>query len=722
LNPIKQLMARIYIFVLSLLISGPFVMAQPVNESTPEANRTAALELYEAGDYFNALTKLEKAYEDFKVEDYIYKMGMCAFHLRDYRGAERFFTRMMRRDKAGNYPDAQFWKARMMKMSGKYEEAIGEFNDILKSDADPEIKRRAQLELTGANMAVEAPELKRLTFTNAGKDLNTPGGEGSVFVAPDGQTLYYSSSSQNEVITLKDDAVEPLSRANRANWTQNKDEWAWSAMGELGEMVNREDYHTGSISISPDGQRMYFTRVIFRPDSLRQSQIYMSNNQGSDWGPAYEVKGVNGDWMSYFPCIGEHFGKEVLFFTADIPGGHGGKDIYYANRIDDLTFSDPINLGDVINGPGDEVSPFYHQGRLYFSSDSYASFGGMDIFRSDWDGSVWSEPANMGKGFNSATDDYNFSIDATGRKGALLSNRPEGKSLYARTCCDDIYTFDLAPVTIELIVTVLEGEQNRPLKGVPVQVIEMLRDKMGVTNTKVTESKGTISFSLETDKAFQIIAAVQGFFPDTLEFNTTGFKDNATIEKTLVILPEPRDPEFEIYTIEEPIRLNSIYYDYDDDKILPEAEPDLQLLTDLLNQYKDMVIELSSHTDARGNDDYNQQLSQRRAQSAKNWIVSKGIVADRIQAVGYGEQQILNHCANGVDCNDDEHRFNRRTEFKIISGPTTIQIEKKRLKGEQGSVAPQQNPRKKVVDPVNSARSQVAAIKDAAGDKKKRSH
>jgi hypothetical protein len=135
-----------------------------------------------------------------------------------------------------------------------------------------------------------------------------------------------------------------------------------------------------------------------------------------------------------------------------------------------------------------------------------------------------------------------------------------------------------------------------------------------------------------------------------------------------------------------------------------------------------MVIELSSHTDARGNDDYNQQLSQRRAQSAKNWIVSKGIVADRIQAVGYGEQQILNHCANGVDCNDDEHRFNRRTEFKIISGPTTIQIEKKRLKGEQGSVAPQQNPRKKVVDPVNSARSQVAAIKDAAGDKKKRSH
>jgi len=155
--------------------------------------------------------------------------------------------------------------------------------------------------------------------------------------------------------------------------------------------------------------------------------------------------------------------------------------------------------------------------------------------------------------------------------------------------------------------------------------------------------------------------------------------DKSTVRRSVKMVKKPDDKTTETVTINEPIRLNNIYYDFDDDKILADAEQDLKFLVDLMKQYPDMEIELSSHTDAQGNDDYNQKLSQRRAQSAKNWMVAHGINAKRIDAVGYGESQILNDCINGVDCTDDEHRVNRRTEFKITAGPTTIEVKKSDL-------------------------------------------
>lgn len=653
--------------------------AQPINEATPEANRSFALELFERKDFYNARIKLEKAYEDFKTNDLAWKLAMSHYRMRDYRLAERWFARVALRDRAGEYPEAQLWKARMMKMNAKYEEAIGELNDIVKSDADPDVKRKAQQELLGATLAVEGKLSPRVTLSEAGKELNTPGSEGSVFITPAGDELYYTTFDQAEQIEIKDDALPPYSKVHKATWAEDK----WTKSGPLDDKVNREDYHSGNVSISPDGERMYFTRVLLKVDSMAESKVYMSAREGGGWGPAYEVTGVNGDWLAKNPCIGELFGSEVLYFSAEIPGGHGGLDIYYSRKIDNLNFTEPVNLGTVINGSGDEVTPFYRDGRLYFSSDSHISHGGQDIFRSDWDGSSWSKPENMGVGFNSATDDFCFTVSADGSKGTLLSNRPEGKSLLARTCCDDIYSFTIAPVEVELVVTVKEGEKNGLLRGVPVQLIEMTGERMGATQSVNTGGKGTSTFKLPTDRAFRIIASATGFFSDTLDFNTEGIKENVTLQKELVIMPMPRDPEFELYTTEEPIRLSNIYYDYDDDKILPDAEPQLQLLADLLTQYADMVIELSSHTDARGNDQYNQALSQRRAESAKNWIVKKGIREERIKPVGYGESAILNQCVNGVECTDEEHRFNRRTEFKIISGPTSILIEKKRLKSEE---------------------------------------
>lgn len=192
---------------------------------------------------------------------------------------------------------------------------------------------------------------------------------------------------------------------------------------------------------------------------------------------------------------------------------------------------------------------------------------------------------------------------------------------------------------------------------------------------------------LEADKKYVYIVSKTGFKSDTLRFDTNDIEKSTTIEKSVRLepIPEPEPeivpemeskpeptPEPEVILLNEPIRLENILYDFDDDKILEDAEIDLQYLLDIMRKYPDMVIELSSHTDAQGDDEYNRALSQRRANSATKWLTDRGIATQRIQSVGYGESVIINQCRNGVKCTDDEHRFNRRTEFKIIAGPTSV--------------------------------------------------
>jgi outer membrane protein OmpA-like peptidoglycan-associated protein len=187
---------------------------------------------------------------------------------------------------------------------------------------------------------------------------------------------------------------------------------------------------------------------------------------------------------------------------------------------------------------------------------------------------------------------------------------------------------------------------------------------------------------LDADKSYKAIITRDGYYPDSISFNTNGIFDDYTVKKTVVLKPKPEEEETKEYSINEPIRLNNIYYDFADDKILPDAEKDLFYLIELMDEYSDMVIELSSHTDSRGVSSYNQKLSQRRADSARKWLIAEGIDKGRIKPVGYGEAKLLNKCKDGVRCSEEEHQLNRRTEFKIIAGPQTIKVNKKRLKGE----------------------------------------
>ncbi len=663
------------IYTLLLVMAGSWVSAQPLDETPIYMMIETAEASLEIPDYYTALEWYENAYKETRDPDIAVKIAYLQIKLRDYSRAERWLTRIVEKDQGEQYPMTVFEYAKVLKVNGKYQESIDAFNFFAGLNVSDSLLTLADNEVAGIQLAVKSNPPMDLVVENVGKNINYSYTDASPWLGPDG-ILYFSSMRTRELITLDGKEGDYYLKL----YTSEADEdGEWEKAKPMSSKINREGYHTGNPSISPDGSRMFFTRSELEGNDLAFSTIFVSVAQGQNWGAPNEITGINGNYVAKQPAPGVLFGKEVLFFSSNMPGGFGGYDLYYADRIDDQTYSIPVNLGQIVNSAGDEETPFYLDGNLYFSSTGHPGLGGFDVFRSEWNGKVWSTPANLGAGYNSSYDDLYFSVNEEGKLGFLVSNRPaEGsRSMKSKTCCDDIYQFHIREVLIDLIASAYDG--TTPLTGATVTVYEMDNGRTGKSQKKTEMESNEFQFALDPDKYYKVLMEREGFLPAEAEFNTMGVIESKTLTWAPKLTPKEDDSVMETVTINEPIRLNNIYYDFDDDKILPDAEKDLTFLLNLMKEYPDMVIELSSHTDAQGNDDYNERLSQRRAQSAKNWLVRNGISEKRIEAVGYGEQNILNDCINGINCTDDEHRVNRRTEFKIIAGPTTIEIRKSDL-------------------------------------------
>lgn len=654
--------------------------SQPLNRSTEKTNLNLAKERFDSMDYYNSREYYEKYREQNKKElEAKFNSAELNFLLRDYTKANNIYNSLINSDRKKEYADVKFNYGKSLMMTERYDDALLQFSEYVANAQDPVKKKLAETYIKGCQMAPKMKANTRLKIENAGKDINCATADAAPFITLDGQEMYYSSMASDSAITLdgkqKEDYFLKIFKSK-------KGEKGWEKGEKLNDMINREGYYCGNASISRDGKRMYFTQALLQGNVLKESKIYVATMSTEGWGAVKEVAGVNGEYINRHPMAGELFGREVLFFSSNMPGGQGGYDIYYANIKADDAVADPVNLGEVVNTVGDEFTPFYQEGKLYFSTDGMPGLGGLDIFYTTWNGTNWITPSNMGRDLNSFVDDWYFTIDKAGYDGLLVSNRPGGggKSLERPTCCDDIYTFNIEKFKASVSTLVTDASSGKVVHGFDAQLIEMTGGKMGITDKKNADKTNQVDFPLTLEKTYNIIITKEGYYPDTIVgVNTVALMKDEVFNKKVTL--RPKEPEFEIYSTEEPIRLDNIYYDYDDDKILPSAEGDLNLVLDLMKQYPDLVIEFSSHTDSRGDDDYNMKLSQRRANSARDWLVKKNVSASRIQAVGYGETKILNKCTNGVECTDEEHRFNRRTEFRIISGPTAIKIEKKRLKG-----------------------------------------
>ncbi|MCB0629937.1 MAG: OmpA family protein [Lewinella sp.] len=696
-------MKRLFTLFIFSLATFLTLSAQPLNKPSYDTMIETAEELVGNQDYYNALEWYEKAFDEREERALIPIIAKMNYELRDYARAERWYTRLLRRAEDTEFPEERFLFARSLKMQGKYDEAMTAFQEYLLLSDDPDMKKKAQNEINGIELAMVLPENPQgVTIESAGRNVNSPTSEYSPTMSSDGQKLYFAALEERKEVTIVSDAGDDF---YAKIFQSAKDDDEWDKPEALDEKINRPGFHSVNPSVTADGRRMYFNRVQLKGNKPGETKIYLSEYGDGGWLSANEVEGVNGDYLALHPTVGELFGKEVLFFVSDMEGGHGGYDIYYATYLGAGKYSDPVNLGATINSIGNEYSPHYHDGTLYFSSDGHPGLGGYDIFYSVWDGSAWSEPKNMGKSFNSSVDDLYFRLDESGYNGYFTSNRPEGRSLKSKTCCDDIYSFSIAELYADLVVGVF-SEDKKPLKGATVSLMTMVNDDPGSPDAKTNDRGNRFDYGLELEMPYKVVATKEGYYPDSVSLNTVGLKEAKTFEHRFFLKMKPvppAEPEIDTITIEEAIVLENILYDFDDDRIKDEAESDLTVVKGLLEQYPDMRIELSSHTDYRGDDDYNQKLSQRRAESARRWLVRNGVTRSRIEAVGYGETKpqtvsarvaairpflkegdVLTPEYIDALATDEEkevaHLLNRRTEFKIIEGPTSITIKRTELR------------------------------------------
>ncbi|MFI5148313.1 MAG: OmpA family protein [Bacteroidia bacterium] len=417
----------------------------------------------------------------------------------------------------------------------------------------------------------------------------------------------------------------------------------------MGDMNGQ--FHEGPASFSADGQLAYFTRS----NCVKNKMV--SSTMGENNLKIYRAELVNGKWIhvTELPFNSNEYSAghpslsadgKTLFFISDMPGGYGGTDIYKVS-IEGLTCSKPENLGPRVNSVGNEMFPYYDEdGSLYFSSDGRNTMGGLDVFVTSWDGSRWLKPENLNAPLNSAADDFAFIPDKKDKTKALVSSNRSGT--------DALYEVKKNAPTFHVIVMVREKANAHPIKDATIELMNWgTRKKESYT----TDMNGNVKALLTAETEFTLLAAKDGFFAQTSELSTKGKKYSETLYA-----------EFELtaLVIDRPIVLENIYYDLDKWEIRPDAATELDKLVKVLVDNPSISIEMGSHTDSRASYAYNMVLSDKRAEAAVNYLISRGISADRLKWKGYGFTQLVNKCKKGVECTEAEHQKNRRTEFKVL--------------------------------------------------------
>ncbi len=426
-------------------------------------------------------------------------------------------------------------------------------------------------------------------------------------------------------------------------------------------------FHNGPGVFDKTSDRIYYTLT-----KIQKTKALPSNSDPTSWEDTpipdsyvnrleiYSAKLVNNKWEDIKPfeynnseeySIGHpsiSADGKTMYFVSNMPGGYGNSDIYYSLLQADGKWSSPVNAGATINTEDKEVFPVLDKdGTLYFSSDGHSGMGGLDIFETHGDKNKWSTPENMQYPINSPKDDFLPYFTTSGVRGYLSSNREGGKGE------DDIYYFSKK---LMIYVTTLERVKDKmtiPLGNVKVKFEDLIKED---STQKVTDENGIWVQKENCGAVYEITASKQGYFQQAKSIYTTSNRSNDTMYVDLIL---DKIEENKSYAIE------NIYYDFDKWDIRTDASVELDKLVKTLNEYPNIDIELGSHTDARGTNIYNNNLSQKRAESAVEYIISKGIDKHRITAKGYGKTKLINKCADGVDCPEAEHQLNRRTEFTV---------------------------------------------------------
>lgn len=426
-------------------------------------------------------------------------------------------------------------------------------------------------------------------------------------------------------------------------------------------------YHESTPIFTKDGNTVYFTRNnfndgIYRDDleGVNNLKIYKAvKNDKNKWTGIEELPFSSDDYSIAHPALSPD--EKRLYFSSDMPGTFGEADLWYVTIKDDGTYSAPVNLGNQINTEGRESYPFIcDENDLYFASNGHVGLGGLDIFQTTvGDNGEVSEIINLGEPVNTSKDDFAFIINHISNKGFLSSNRAQ------EAVNDNIYMLERIktpppPCVIDLTGLVTDKDTGEKLSDATVTLYETNQDVIG---TLITDGTAIFAFNPSCDRELLVRAEKEGY--NTEEKMITIPATSASLEE-LIQLEKTNKPLTPGTDLKDLLDLNPIYFDFDRFNIRPDAALELAKVQAVMDKYPTLRIDVRSHTDSRGNDAYNERLSQNRNDATIQWLVDNRIDRSRLTGRGYGESQPVNYCTNNVSCSEAAHQDNRRSEFIIL--------------------------------------------------------
>ena len=619
-------MRKIYI-TLGMVLATMAVTAQ-----TKETKR--ADKLYAKLDYIDAA----KEYEKLEPSPYIYKqIAESYYNIFDSKNAVAWYAKA-----TATQQDAEIYYhyAQMLKAEGKYEEANAQMKKF--ASMAPSDQRAVQFNQDPNFL----PKLKNQPKLYDEKVLDINDDKYGSFggVLADDNSFYFAST-RNTARRKYGTNEQPYLDLYTSTYNAN---------GTFSEPVPVSDlntkWHDGPAAISADGKTMYFNSESFnerkqferdKANNLKIGQIYLYKTvkNGDKWGEPQLLPFNSKEWSSKNPSISKD-GK-WLYFSSDRQNALGGFDIWKVEVKGGNSYGEPVNLGNKVNTEGNEDYPYItDDNRLFFSSDRPNGFGALDVFVIDL--GKGGDAKNVGAPVNTAKDDFAFSFNTTKNIGFFSSNRSGVDKLYSAT-----------PVCgVEAIVLVKDAKTGRILANAAVSILD---DKNNVIEKRMSGPDGKVTYNVDCNRAYTIQASMQGYENGSFPIAKT---NGGTVNVSADLVP------IEVPITTPVIVLNEIYFEFNKSNITREAAFELDKAVETMKVNPTIVVMVKAHTDSRGTDKYNMNLSNRRAKSTVQYIISKGISRDRISGQGYGESEPKVKC--GDNCTEEEHTQNRRSEFLIV--------------------------------------------------------
>jgi outer membrane protein OmpA-like peptidoglycan-associated protein len=627
-----------FIFFSVLIFNQVLLLAQ-------SSKSARALKLYQEGAYYKALEIFETMDKSEKNYEEIVSMADCYKHLNKYLDAEKQYSLAVKYN--NSKPIDKFHYAQVLQTNGKCMEAKKWYSIYSKLDLSD--KRAVLLASSCDSIRFYRSDSSQYHIKRL-HDLNSSDSDFGATVFKDG--LVFTSARGGSKTTERDGS--PYLNMYLVQFDESKQ---LESIDEFRGKVGSK-FHDGPACFSKDFNEIYFTRNEKGNKGTMRLHIFKAKLKNEEWYDIEELP-FNNDYYSVgHPSLSAD--GNLLYFTSD-KGGFGGTDIFVSRRKGS-SWSSPENLGSKINTRGNEMFPYIsNDGVLYFASNGHAGLGGLDIYRATFDefGNC-TLIQNMGAPINSTFDDFALTLGKQSYTGYFSSNRPGGMGN------DDIFEFqDLGQVNVSKIkITGKVTQKNASHQDVPVPrvTLSLYNEEEKIMNETITQSDGAYNFEVESEKNYTIVAKKDNYFTDRKKFSTVGKSASKGKTNSLDMNKLGVNIAVKEIRLNEENEIPHILWDYNDATLKYGSMVQLNKTVQLLKDNPNIVIEIGSHTDSRGDHGSNVTLSQKRADAVRNYLISKGIASKRITSMGYGEMKPIIKNAT----TEEEHAKNRRTEFSVI--------------------------------------------------------